>query len=82
MNAIAISWRKLVHITLVRKDIADQLDTIESILQIEENVSEPYPLTVYMLGKWLREAGEAGLITAAEYESLKKYIIPLAIRHS
>ena len=84
MNAILASWRKLVHLNMVKREIADQLDTIESILSIEalENEALEKAQPARILNYWLMAAEEAGIITHNEMEKIDFYIRPLAIRRS
>lgn len=73
---ISISWRQLVHINMVRREIASELDTIESILPPEQFASIN-PHTV--LTHWLVAARLEGLITLQEEHDLASYVLRLAI---
>jgi hypothetical protein len=61
---------------MIRRDIASQLDTIESILPPEMFASTS-PHTV--LARWLVAARLEGLITLQEEHDLANYVLRLAV---
>jgi len=75
-TATSCSWRQLVHINMVRREIATELDTIESILSPGMFASTS-PHTV--LARWLVAARLEGLITLQEEHDLASYVLRLAV---